>query len=256
VRKDKSEYLEDNCSIYGIRDWKMNFVTLEVFKYLECNTDRVKNVLLDIIDKNYVAEGLSGYSELDILKFKKDIDKFQDRNERLLDGYEDGIYSKEKYLERKQKNDIEIHRIQALIDQAETEQSQNEEKEQTRKAVRKFIEEALNFPCIDGKQTMIPEALIETYVNSIKACADNCFEFNIRVNPDVPVQIPVKPDNEFNPQKDSSNVFLDNSRATLIAEFELTYDDARSYTRAMKGKYKVVRTHFKKPITVRVYANL
>ena len=256
VRKKRSEILDDGCSIYGIRDWKMNFITLEVFKYLECDTEKVKGTLIDIINKSYADEGISGYSEEDILKFRKEIDNLNNKNERLLDGFEDGIYSKEKYLERKLRNDTDINRIQEIINKAEAVHAKDEQKEKTLKAVQKFIEETLEFPKVNGYKTKVPEALIEAYVNSIKACANNVFEFNIRINPDVPVQIPIKPDDEFNPQYDSANVFLDNSDASLIAEFKLTYDDAKRYTSIMKGKYKVLRTHFDKPITVRVYANL
>lgn len=256
VRKRRSEILDDDCSIYGIRDWKMNFITLEVFKYLECDTEKIKSTLIDIINKSYADEGISGYSEEDILKFRKEIDNLNNKNERLLDGFEDGIYSKEKYLERKLRNDTDINRIQEIINKAEAVHAKDEQKEKTLKAVQKFIEETLEFPKVNGYKTKVPEALIEAYVNSIKACANNVFEFNIRINPDVPVQIPIKPDDEFNPQYDSANVFLDNSDASLIAEFKLTYDDAKRYTSIMKGKYKVLRTHFDKPITVRVYANL
>lgn len=154
------------------------------------------------------------------------------------------------------RNDTDINRIQEIINKAEAVHAKDEQKEKTLKAVQKFIEETLEFPKVNGYKTKVLEALIEAYVNSIKACANNVFEFNIRINPDVPVQIPIKPDDEFNPQYDSANVFLDNSDASLIAEFKLTYDDAKRYTSIMKGKYKALRTHFDKQITVRVYANL
>lgn len=219
TRRKRSKILGDNCSIYGIRDWKMDFITLEVFKYLECDTEAVKSTMVGIIEKSFVAGDFSRYSEEDILRLKRDIANLNNKNERLLDGYEDGIFSKDKYLERKSKNDAEIKRLQEAVDKAEAERFKDREKEKTLKAVQKFVEEALDFPKVNGYKTKVPEVFIEAYVNSIKACADNVFEYNIRVNPDAPVQIPVKPDEEFNPQYDSANVFLDNSGASLIAEF-------------------------------------
>ena len=36
------------------------------------------------------------------------------------------------------------------------------------KAVKKFIDNALDFPKIDGGKAKVSEVLIETYVNSIK----------------------------------------------------------------------------------------
>ena len=208
-----------------------------------------------IIEKSFVAGDFSGYSEEDILRLKRDIASLHNKNERLLDGYEDGILSKDTYLERKSRNDAEIKRIQEAVNKAEAERFKDGEKERTLKAVQQFVEEALAFPKVNGYKTKVPEAFIEAYVNSIKACADNVFEYNIRVNPDAPVQIPVKPDEEFNPQYDSANVFLDNSGSSLIAEFVLDYDAARSYTGMTNGKYKVRRMHFDSPITVRVYAD-
>lgn len=255
-REKRSEILNDDCSINGIRDWKMDFITLEVFKYLEYDTEKIKGILIDIINKSFVGEGITRYSEEDILKFRKEMENLNNKNERLLDGYEDGIFSKEKYLERKSRNDKEINRIQEIINKTESVNDKDEQRKKTLQAVQKFIEKALEFPKVDGYKTKVPDALIEAYVNSIKACANNIFEFNIRINPDAPVQIPIKPDDEFNPQYDSAKVFLDNSGASLIAEFKLTYDDAKRYTSIMKGKNKVKRAHFDKPITVRVYANL
>lgn len=256
VREEKSAILNDNCSAHGIRDWILDFITLEVFKYLECDTEAVKDNLLKALDEAFVQEGINGYSEIDILKLQKDIENLLNRNERLLDGYEDGIYSKEKYQERKLKNDEEISRIQQIIDTTKEESSREEEKMQTMKSVKKFIDNALDFPKIDGRKTKVSEVLIETYVNSIKVCKDNYYEFNIRVNPNAPIQIPIKPDDEFNPQYDSAHLYLDNSDATLIGEFQLSYDDAKLYTSRLKGTCKVKRVHFEKPIHVKMFAHI
>lgn len=256
LRKEKSDILDDNCSIYGIRDWILDFVTLEVFKYLECDFSSIKKRLIKSIERAFVSENEYGYSETDVLKFKKEIENLNNKNERLLDGFEDGIYSKEKYLERKNKNDAEIIRLQQLIDSANDTILAGQEKEQTMEAVYRFLDEALAFPKINETKIKVPEALIETYVNSIKVCKDNNYEFNIRVAPEAPIQVPIKPDEEFNPQFDSAKLILDNQDAVLIGEFELTYEDAKSYTSIMNGKYKVKKARFEKPISVRIYANL
>lgn len=100
----------------------------------------------------------------------------------------------------------------------------------------------------------MPGAVVNTYVNSIKACAGWAFEYNIRVNPDADVDIPVIPDSEFNPQVHSAKKFLDNSGSALIAEFTISYEDAKEYANRI-GR-KVRRVHFDNPITVRVYADI
>lgn len=124
------------------------------------------------------------------------------------------------------------------------------------KAVKKFIDNALDFPKIDGRKAKVSEVLIETYVNSIKVCKDNYYEFNICVNPNAKIQIPIKSDDEFNPQYDSAHLYLDNSDATLIGKFQLSYDDAKRYTGRLKRTCKVKRAHFAKPIHVKMFANI
>ena len=257
IRAKKSEILNDNCSIDGIRDWKMDFISIEVFKHLEVNVDEIKMKLLLAIEEAFVANADSScLSELDIIKYKSDIEKLNNKNNRLLDGFEEGVVSKEAYLERKQKNDAEINRIENLIINSEKKNTIESEKAKTLEVVKAFIDKALAFPKTNGYKMKVPEAFIEAYVNSIKACKGGVFEYNIRVNPEAEVQIPIKPDEEFNPQYDSANLFIDNSDATLICEFELSYEDAKNYASMTKGQFKVKRVHFEKPITVRVFANL
>lgn len=100
----------------------------------------------------------------------------------------------------------------------------------------------------------VPEALIETYINSIKVCGNNIIEYNIRINPEVPIELPVIPDEEFNPQIHSAKKFLDSSQSSLIAEFEIDYEDAKEY--ANKVSRKVKRVHFDKPVVIRIYADI
>lgn len=86
-----------------------------------------------------------------------------------------------------------------------------------------------------------------------RLCADNIIEYNIRVNPDAEVQVPVVPANEFNPQIHSAEYFIDNTNAVLVQEIQLTYEDSKQY--AIKLNKKVVRVHFDKPVRIRVYVN-
>jgi DNA invertase Pin-like site-specific DNA recombinase len=253
-RKENSEILGDNCCIGGIRDWKLDLFTLKVFSYLECNVDAVKERLLSIIEKSFVNnEGVSDSSEKK-MKLEKDIQKLREKNERLLDGYENCVLDKETYHARKAKNDQEMERKLALKANMDQVQNMEEQRTETLRAVRKFLKEALAFPTVGSEKIKVPETLVDTYVNSIKACADNVYEYNIRVNPNVPVQIPVIPDDEFNPQIHSAYRTIDNSNATLLAEFCVDYDEAKEY--AGSRSRKVVRAHFDKPATIRIYANL
>ncbi len=253
-RQKRSQILDDNCSIRGIRDWKMDMVTAKVFEYLNCNISEVRESLLSSINKAYTATPHTGYGSEDLLALDAEIEKLETKNTRLLDFLEDGVIDKETYKQRKEINDTKINNKKKLKQKLESVESDIDEKERTLEVVKVFVNESLDFPKAGGKNAKVPDAMINTYVNSIKACADWVFEYNIRVNPDAEVDIPVIPDSEFNPQVHSAKKFLDNSEAALIAEFTISYEDAKEYANRIGRKVK--RAHFDKPITVRVYADI
>lgn len=253
-RARRSKMLQDNCSVYGIRDWKIDMFTLRVFDYLECNTREVRERLLSVIDDAFVATASWGDSLADIHRIESDIEKYNKRNENLTDMREDGEITKEVYLQRKKKNDDAIQRLMEQKCHLESEVVTESEKQQVMEKVRKYVDNALHFPDIMGYKTRVPEEMIETYVNSIKACADNVYEYNIRINPNAKVQIPVVPDSEFNPQIHSAKVMIDNSEAVLIGEFVIDYEEAKNY--ANRRRRKVKRVHWDKPAVIRVYADL
>lgn len=241
-RARRSKILQDNCSVYGIRDWKIDMFTLRVFDYLECNTREVRERLLSVIDDAFVATVSQGYSQTDIHRIESDIEKYNKRNENLIDMREDGEITKETYLQRKKKNDDAIQRLVEQKSQLESEVVTENEKQQVMAKVRTYVDDTLQFPNIMGYKTCVPEEMIETYVNSIKACADNVYEYNIRINPNAEVQIPVVPDSEFNPQIHSAKVLIDNSKAVLIGKFVIGYEEAKNY--ANRRRRKVKRVHW------------
>lgn len=93
------------------------------------------------------------------------------------------------------------------------------------------------------------------YVNSIKACANNVFEYNMRINPNAKIQQPlVVPDEEFIASVHPATNILDNSNAVLLGEFEVDYDMAKSYANSLKRK--VLRVHWKTPAKIKIYVNI
>ncbi len=253
-RQKRSQILNDNCIIRGIRDWKMDMVTVKVFEYLNCNVSEVRESLLSVISRAYTAEPHTGYCAEDLLTLEAEIKKLEAKNARLLDFLEDCTIDREDYRQRKESNDLKIKEKEKLRKEMESAGSGEDGKEKTLEAVRAFLKETIEFPKAGGKDGKVPEAVVNTYVNSIKACAGWAFEYNIRVNPDADVDIPVIPDSEFNPQVHSAKKFLDNSGSALIAEFTISYEDAKEYANRI-GR-KVRRVHFDNPITVRVYADI
>lgn len=253
VRIERSKILGDDCCIVGIRDWKMGYITREVFRYLNCNLDDVKERLIEAVDKNYKEETQMGYSSEDILKIDVAIDKIKERNNNLLDMREDGTIDKEQYVERKKKNDDELSKLLATKDRLSAMKFAEDNKESTLEAVKKFFDDNILLPNKIGD--VIPETMIETYINSIKVCADNKYEYNIKVNPYAEnVSALVVPDEEFIPSVHSASKVIDNSDAVLVAEFTLGYEEAKTYANRLKRK--VNRVHWQKPVTVKIFARM
>lgn len=256
VRLENSKKLDDNCCIDGIRDWKLCMCTLEVFKRLEYDIVGIRDKVVQIINDNYVNEVGMGYSGANEQYVRKELDALKKKSKRLLDAYLDGVVPLDAYKERKAKMEAEIEELNESLDEAGQRQEEYGKKEKVLKAVQAFVDEMLKFPIVDGYEYAVPDALIDTYVNSIKVCANNIYEYNIRVNPNASVQLPIKPEVEFNPQLDSKTLIIDNSDCVLLGEVEITYEDARNYVRNAQRGSKVVKAQFEKPIRIKIYASL
>jgi len=254
-RLEKSIVLNDNCIIHGIIDWKLDLFTLKVFNELSYNVEEIKSVLLNTVEKYYVGETKLGYHDKDKYKLEKEIQRLKEHQTRLLDLLEDGVIEKNEYLVRKKKNECEISEKILLLKKVEKIKFDIDAKNECIKEISKYLDSALTFPGIEDNVVKIPNDLIEIYVNSIKSCANNVFEYNIRVNPQSEVNSPlVCPDEEYNSLIHPATKNLDNSNDILLAEFIIDYDMAKAY--ANKLSRKVVRVHWETPATIKIYASI
>ena len=255
ARAERSKILNDDCCVDGIIDWKLDLFTLKVFDYLSCNINEVKTQLIDIIDKSFVSSSQMGYSIEDKLRLEAEIKKLKDKMKRYFDFLGDGIISKEEYASSKQEIEESISKIELKLKQFEKCEIDDKEKEKALTAVRKFVDERLKFPTFNGDVYAVPDKHIEVFVNSIKARANNVFEYNIRVNPNAKAESPlIVPDDEYIPSVHPAVKKLDNSGAILIGELEVGYAEAKAY--ANKLRRKVRRVHWEIPAKIKVYANI
>ena len=254
-RRERSEILNDNCCIDGIIDWKIDLFTMKVFENLNCNIEEIKAKLIQVIEKTYVGSSKMGYNTDDKLRIQATINKLEDRLARLIDLIADGIIDKQEYETRKKSTEDEKATKELMLKELVKMEYDDNTKVETLKQVKAFVEKSFEFPSIDNSIMKVPEIIIETYVNSIKACANNVFEFNIRVNPNAKVDSPlVSPDEEYNPLIHPATKKLDNSKAILLKEFQVEYSVAKEY--ANKLKRKVVRVHWNVPATIKIFASL
>ncbi len=255
IRIERSKILNDDCCINGIIDWKLDLFTLKVFDYLSCNSEDVKNRVIKIVNKVYVSSSKTENSYEDKLTLENEIKHLEAKSERLLDALTDGIINKEDYQKKKKEIHSLIDSIQAELKELESDNLVEDEKEKTIREVKKFIDNSLKFPRLGDNILSVPEKYIDVFVNSIKARANNVFEYNIRVNPYAEVESPlVVPDEEYIPSVHSATKKLDNSKAVLLAEFEVDYATAKEYASHLRRK--VIRVHWQIPAKIRIYVNL
>lgn len=255
ARAERSTILNDNCSVNGIIDWKLNLFTLKVFEYLSCKSDDIKETILDVIDKTYTVGTSSGGSNEDKLRLEKELKKLNEKEERLLDALTDGLITKEIYKSKSEQIKENILKVQTKISELNKTAVAIESKEKVLTQVKYFVENSLRFPKLTSGEYIVPEKLIEVYVNSIKACANNVFEYNIKVNSNANFDSPlVVPDDKYIPSVHSATKILDNSKATLIGEFEIDYNTAKTYANSLNRK--VVRVHWQVPAKIRIFANI
>lgn len=253
AREERSKILEDDCCINGIIDWKLNLFTSKVFNYLQVNCEEIKEYLLAVLDKVYISDNNQGYALEDKLVLQRNLQKLQNKRERLVDALADGIITKEVYVNKNNEIEQSIQDVELQLKKFDKLDTDEKSKELALKAIREYIEESLSFGNKDTET--IPEELISTYVNSIKACANNVFEFNIRINPNAEFDSPlVVPDEEYIPSVHSATKHINNDSAVLLKEFEVDYDTAKEY--ANKLKRKVVRVHWQIPAKIRIYLSV
>ena len=254
-RLERSKILNDNCSVYGIIDWKLDLFTLKVFDYLNCNIEVVKERIIEIINKVFVSSGSSGVDVTDKLKLEMDIKHLEERKARLLDALSEGVINKEDYKVKREEFDYSIGIKKVKLKELEKCEILEDEKQDTLNKIQEFVNSSLEFPCLNGDIIKVPDKYIDVFVNSIKACANNVFEYNIRVNPKVKCESPlVVPDEEYIPSVHSATKILDNSDAVLLAEFEVDYATAKEYANRLKRK--VVRVHWEVPAKIKIFVNV
>lgn len=252
-RAERSAILNDDCCVDGIIDWKLELFTKKVFEFLEYNTSYIQDRILSIIEKVYIPDAMENNSEMDKITIEANIKELCKKKERLLDALADGLISKEDYKNRADLIEQEIEDKKLKLKQVEKCESDAKTKEATLLLVKEFVKNSLSFGG-DG-EVFVPEVFIETYVNSIKACANNVFEFNIKINPDAVVDSPlVVPDDEFIPSVHSASKILNNANCILLKEIYVDYGMAKEYANKLKRRIK--RVHWQTPATIKIYVSI
>lgn len=254
-RQKRSKQLEDNCCINGIVDWKLDLITLRVFDSLSCNVDEVKEKVLNVIDKAFEGSGGNFRKAKNKEELEKRIQKLENDQKNLLDFLMEGVISKDEFKYKKEEIIREIDEKKSLLKECKEINDNVDEKSRVLKEVRNFIKKSCRFPAVGSEVTSVSDRIIETYVNSIKVCADNVFEYNIRIDPNANYDKPLYvPDEEYIPSVHPASKKLDNSNAVLIKEFQITYNEAKKYANSLGRRAK--KDSWDKPATIRIYTNV
>ncbi len=103
-------------------------------------------------------------------------------------------------------------------------------------AIKKHIKEALQFPSINNSIVKVPDTFVMSYVNSIVVGSNNTFEYNIKVNPDAESEVAVTEKELYEPLYHPRKRIIDNSKSITIAEFEISYLEAKAYVNKIGRK--------------------
>lgn len=242
-RAENSKLLEDDCSVNGIIDWKLDFFTVSVFEFLKINHKTIINKVKEIIEKfdDSISDDRSFEEEKEI---EKKIANLEKQNKKLIELYKvDGIDIQE-YMNERSKNLEEIKSLNDIRKKLAGNWSDNI-KQTSKKEILDYIDNLIAFPEMKDNIAEIPSVIIETFVNSIKACANNVYEYSINFS---------KQNQDDGLDINAKHRCINNSESFLVGEIILTYSDAKTY--ANKRKRKVVRVHWKTPVTIKIYATL
>ncbi|MCR4609400.1 MAG: recombinase family protein [Eubacterium sp.] len=238
-RRINSQRLGDDCCIDGIIDWKLELYTYKVFEYLKLDIDEIRKAIISLAEESFVIKS----SEKLLMQYEQKLEKINEGKKRAFDAYCDGAVSLELYKATCEKYDLQADELRVAIDELNQSEPVDFEKE-LKKERTKIIEYVDKNVFIDGrgiKNGTVSKTMIDCYVQSIKARSGGIFEYTINFGNDA-----IEDKNMNLP-----NYIIDNTSKQLLTEIQVTYEDAKAYANKM-GR-RVLRTHFEKPIIIRIF---
>lgn len=177
-RKKKGLPTEGMCGTPAVTRWKLEAMAYYIFKNLIYN----KEVILLKAEKAIKTLSIKANVDADtdrVLKYKKDIDKYNQKIDNLVELYTDGSVNKEIFIRKKTEFEKIIGELEEKI--AEIGETKKEVVEQT--SLMDLFKMMLDRIDNMGETKQVPEYLIDALVEYILVDGDT-FKWKLRLIPD------------------------------------------------------------------------
>lgn len=248
MREKNGLSTEGYCSLPGIIDWKLNLYTKRVFERLSIKADDIKDVIIKSIEESFVDKENEKISPREINRINQEIARLEHRIDNLIDMRSDGEITKEQFSEKKKEAELKILEKQSLLDKNESAADIIKNKEKCIQMAKEYLDEVFDF-----ESGIVSKELVDMYVNSIKVYNDNTFEYNIKLKKDVISDRPEIDNDNYRICNADSIHIIDNSKAVVLDEFYIEYEEARKYANNLSRKVNRVRWQ---KATIRIVADV
>ena len=247
-REKRGLTTEGYCSLPGIIDWKLNLYTKKVFERLSIKADEIKNSIIKSIEESFVDIEDQKILPREVNCINQEIARLEHKIDILIDMRSDGEITKEKFIEKKREIESKILEKRSLLDKNEDAKDETKNKKNCIRMAKEYLDEVFDF-----ESGIVSKELIDMYVNSIKVYNDNTFEYNIRLKKDVVSDRPETDNDNYRICNADSVHIIDNSKALILDEFTVEYEEAKRYANNL-GR-KVNRVHWQKA-TIRIVVDV
>lgn len=220
---------EDSCSLRTMLEWKLDMIAYHVINDVWGSSRTDMDQALKMIEECYKEE--STLSLLEVKAIRDKADKLEKRKRGLLDMRADGEITKEEYTVGRDECEMEIHKLNLSIMEAETNQTSSADYNKKIDSIKLALEKIL-----DLSKPKLNRDIVEGFVWKLVHISDNEFDVYLsmgnegfgHVGSEEKV-VKYKVFENSNPRRE------ERVRCTKLKTIQLTYDDAVSY-RAMSGK--------------------
>lgn len=248
MREKRGLTTEGYCSLPGIIDWKLNLYTKRVFERLSIKADDIKNRIIKSIEESFIDKENEKMSPREVNRINQEIARLEHKIDNLIDMRSDGEITKEQFKEKKREVELKILEKRSLLEKNENTTDEIKNKEDCIRRAKEYLDEVFDF-----ESGIVSKELIDMYVNSIKVYNNNTFEYNIKLKKDTVSDRPETDNDNYRICNADSVHIIDNSKAVLLDEFTIEYEEAKRYANNLSRK--VNRLHWQK-VTIRIVVDV
>ena len=235
---------ENACSLRTILEWKLDMIAWYVINDVWGSSKTDASQALKMIEECYSEE--IAISQVEINTVQDKIEKLEKRKQGLLDMRADGEITKEEYAAKRSECDVQIHKLNVSIAEAETDRIASADHNQKISSIKQALEKIL-----DLSQPKLNRYIVDGFIWKLVHISDHEFDIYLSMGNesfgDVGAEekvIQYKVFESSNPRRE------ERVKCTKLKSMRLTYEEAVRY-RAMSSKR--VLKHKWEDLVVHIY---